>query len=216
MRALGLIIVLLIGGALPASAQSFAGCTKDQRGTLSAATRNAKALALSSSVNIRDDATFERWFGKYSRPNAERVRATFKAIFTTIKSGRVTYACDPVSSDGCEEGTYAWVYDDEPYLVHICPPFFELPTMAGLRPNSISGVNGTREGTIIHEVSHFRIVAATDDNCYRRDECSEMAKTDVQAAVENADSYQYFAEDVAFYGREAQILGKPQPDQNGD
>jgi len=200
-------LVLMCGTA--AHAQNYAGCSKAQRGSADAAIRNAKALALSSSVNIGNTPEFNRWFGKYSPASAEQVRANFKAIFTALRSGRVTVACDPVSPDGCERGTYAWVYDDEPYLVHLCPPFFDLPTMAQLNPNSAASENGTREGTIIHEVSHFRIVARTDDNCYSREDCSEMALGDVRAAVENADSYQYFAEDVAFYGRDATVVGKP-------
>ena len=174
-----------------------------------AAIRNAKALSLSASVNIGDTETYERWFGKYSIRSSERVRANFKSIFTTIRSGRVTVSCDRVSNTGCEDGTYAWVYDDEPFLVHLCPPFFDLPTMAGLRPTSPADRNGTREGTLIHEVSHFRVVARTEDHCYSRDNCSELAEDDADAVLENADSYQYYAEDISFYGRAAETVGKP-------
>jgi len=207
MRAAPLVLLMMY--ATPAAANNFAGCSKNERGEAVAAIRNAKALSLSASVNIKDDEVFERWFGKYSSRSSERVRANFKSIFTAIRTGRVTASCDPVSDDGCEDGTYAWVYDDEPYHVHLCPPFFELPTMAGLNPFTSAGENGTREGTIIHEVSHFRVVSGTDDNCYSREECTEMAAGDVDAALENADSYQYFAEDVSFYGRSAEVVGKP-------
>lgn len=192
-----------------AASENFVGCSKNERGEATAAIRNAKALALSASVNITDNDVYARWFGKYSSRSSERVRANFKSIFTAIRTGRVTVACDLISPEGCEDGTYAWVYDDEPYLVHLCPPFFDLPTMAGLNPNSTAGENGTREGTIIHEVSHFRIVSSTEDNCYSRDDCTEMAEGDVEAALENADSYQYFAEDVSFYGRSADVVVKP-------
>ena len=216
MRAFVLSVAIGLGLSGQVAAQNHAGCTKTQRGTADAAIRNAKALALSAAVNVSDTTVFERWFGKYRQSTAEDVRANFKSIFTAIRSGRVTVACDRVSPEGCEAGTYAWVYDDEPYLVHLCPPFFDLPSMAGLNPNSRSGENGTREGTIIHEVSHFRRVAATDDNCYSRDDCSELAGSDVGAVVSNADSYQYFAEDISFYGRSAEVVGKPSADRSGD
>jgi len=212
MRMVAICLLMSCAAASDAAAQNYAGCTKAQRGTVDASVRNAKALALSAAVNVTDSDEYRRWFGKYTVASAERVRANFKSIFTAIRSGRVTVACDPVTPDGCENGTYAWVYNDEPYLLHLCPPFFTLPTMAELNPDNEDSENGTREGTIIHEISHFRRVAGTDDNCYSRDECAELADNDVSAVLENADSYQYFAEDISFYNREADIVVKPTPD----
>ena len=54
----------------------------------------------------------------------------------------------------------------------------------------------------MHEVSHFLRVADTSDHCYSRRECREMAQDDAIRAIDNADSYQYFTEDVTYYARE--------------
>ena len=56
---------------------------------------------------------------------------------------------------------------------------------------------GSREGTLIHEMSHFNVVADTEDWCYGRSTCSAKARGNPTAALGNADSVQYFAEDAA-------------------
>ena len=80
--------------------------------------------------------------------------------------------------------------------------------MSGLRPGAETSNNGTREGTIIHEISHFNIVGRTEDNCYSREYCAEMATGNAYAVVRNADSYQYYTEDITHY--------KPAPETAAD
>ena len=82
-------------------------------------------------------------------------------------------------------------------MINLCPSFFAMPGVAGIVAGGVSFETGTREGTIIHEVSHFEAVAATGDHCYGRSDCAVMARRDPGLAVRNADSYQYFVEDVA-------------------
>ena len=84
--------------------------------------------------------------------------------------------------------------------MHYCRPFFSLPSVIGISPTSPLLENGTMEGTIIHEVSHFDQTAGTEDYCYSRTDCSRMAMRDPNSARRNADSLQYYAEDVLFYG----------------
>ncbi len=69
--------------------------------------------------------------------------------------------------------------------MHVCPAYFTLPPLTALRPGTRRSDNGTREGTIVHEVSHFLLVADTHDHCYSRSECSEMARQDPARAIEN-------------------------------
>jgi len=43
-------------------------------------------------------------------------------------------------------------------------------------------------------LSHFNVVAGTDDNVYGQAACRRIAKSDPAEAVSNADSHEYFAE----------------------
>jgi peptidyl-Lys metalloendopeptidase len=48
--------------------------------------------------------------------------------------------------------------------------------------------------TLIHEMSHFTVVAGTDDWAYGESAAAKLAKNNPTKAVDNADSHEYFAE----------------------
>lgn len=197
IRSCALTVFLMLPGL--AAADTFARCTKAEAETIARAVTDAKRLSTRAAAAVGDTPLFETWFGKYSTANAETVRRNLKNVVKAIRTGSVTTICAEVSPAECEISMYAYVYDDEPYRVYICPEFFSLPNMARLRPGQLSSNFGTRAGTIVHEISHFNVVANTDDNCYARDVCSDMAQTDPNSALQNADSYQYFSEDVTYF-----------------
>ena len=207
MHRFGLLVIVSFF-ATSAAAENYLGCNKEQLNIVDTAFRNAKALTLTAATAVGDTPEYERWFGAYSAGNAETVRENLKSVVGAIRSGNVTAHCDPSGYEGCEGGTYAWVYPHEPYLMHLCPPFFTLPPLTALQPGARRSDNGTREGTIVHELSHFTRVADTDDHCYSRSACAEMAGRDVRRAIDNADSYQYFTEDATYYARQL-VPGKP-------
>lgn len=178
------------------AAQGFENCTKAEVATATAAITDAKRVSLNAAAAVGDTPEFTRWFGKYAPETGEVVRANLKAIVGAVRSGTITTICENVGFDGCDPGTYAFVNATQPYRVHLCPSFFRMPSLNRLDPDQSSGENGSQTGTIIHELSHFRIVARTDDNCYARTVCSRMAQRNSVSAVHNADSYQYYAEDV--------------------
>lgn len=211
MRAFRLVLALLLAFSAGAAAADFQGCTKDERVIIKRAIGDAKGLAVFAAAAIADNEIYARWFGKYTPAQAEIVRHNLKSIAGAIRSGAVTAQCDPVRGDACEIDFYAFVYEDEPYLIHFCPRFFNQPAMSALRPGGLFSNNGTRAGTVIHEISHFRVIGRTLDTCYARDVCEEMAQDDAAAAIGNADSYQYFAEDVVHFSDRAstEAAGNP-------
>ena len=205
------IIVICLGwAALPAAAQDYEGCSPAHAKVIDEALGTAKQLTLKAAASVGDTPEYARWFGTYSQANAERVRASLKSVVTALRSGAVTAQCETIEDGGCDAGEYAWVYANEPYLMHLCPAFFRLPPLTTLRPGDRRSDNGTLEGTIVHEISHFLHVAATEDHCYSRRECSGMADDNPRRAVDNADSYQYFTEDVTYYARQV-LSDKPPP-----
>jgi peptidyl-Lys metalloendopeptidase len=208
-------LLLLWGLAAPATAQSYQGCNAAETRIIDQSLRSAKDLTLKAAAAVGDTPDYHRWFGTYSQANAEEVRANLKAIVTAIRGGGVTAHCEEIAEDGCSAGEYAWVYADEPYLMHLCPAFFDLPVLERLQPGSRRSENGTREGTLVHEISHFLRVARTDDHCYSRSVCQQMAREDAVRTIDNADSYQYFTEDVTYFARQP-LTNKPPPAPRAD
>ena len=205
---LAVLCVMLVAG--PAAAQRHANCNAAEAAVIETALQDAKALTLRAAVSVGPSETFEQWFGPYTRRNAEDVRTTLKSVLTSIKTGAVHTRCETLSDETCAAGAYAFVFPTMPYLVHICPRFFELPTVTALELGRAHSEYGSRGGTFIHELSHFTIAADTEDHCYGRAVCSDMAQDVPRLAVKNADSYQYFAEDVALLAKTS-AEGKPPP-----
>ena len=208
MRLLSGLVVLLAMLSSPAVAGTYTGCDRSEAAIISQSLDDAKTLTLKAASAVGDTPEYVRWFGTYDQRNAERVRATLKSIVTAIRAGAVTAQCEIVAPGACNSDEYAYVYTDNPYLLHLCPNYFDLPSLTNLRPGTRRSDFGTREGTIVHELSHFLHVAGTDDHCYSRSDCSAMAQRDSGLAIENADSYQYFTEDVTYYARQP-LADKP-------
>jgi peptidyl-Lys metalloendopeptidase len=208
VRSLLLFVLITLGA--PLHGDSFRDCTTAEARVLAQALDSAKALTVDAAAAVGDTREYGRWFGDYSVANAEYVRSNLKGIVAAIRRGTVTVECEQVEPDGCAAGEYAFVYTNRPYNLHICPSFFDLPTLSALRPGARQSDFGTREGTIVHELSHFEHVAGTEDHCYSRRECSAMAQEAPALAIENADSYQYFTEDVTYFSRQ-RVTGKPTP-----
>ncbi|SHJ21078.1 M35 family metallo-endopeptidase [Wenxinia saemankumensis] len=183
----------------PARAVTYETCTKAEQAEIAAAASGAMEMAQAAAAAVRDDDTFARWFGRYSDRNAETVRRNLKAVHDAISLDEINVRCINEGFEGCKDGTYAYVFREEHYHVHLCPSFRLLPAMFDFDAADPRMENGTREGTIIHELSHFVVIAGTDDHCYARGPCSDMARRDPFSAIRNADSYQYFAEDVGFF-----------------
>lgn len=198
--------VLLFGLSGPVAAQNYTNCTKSERAIIQTALARSKRLALTAATAVGPNPVFERWFGKFTPAQGEIVRRNLKSVVTAIRTGAVTAACINVNEKICEEDTFAFVVTDEPYLINLCPAFFDMDTMADLTTETAAAGNGTRAGTIIHEISHFDRVASTDDICYSREDCTDMAQDRPADALMNADSYQYFAEDVTFYGVTGEVV----------
>ncbi len=49
---------------------------------------------------------------------------------------------------------------------------------------------------MVHEMSHFNVVAGTDDVVYGQSGAKSLALSDPDGALNNADSHEYFAENT--------------------
>jgi peptidyl-Lys metalloendopeptidase len=89
---------------------------------------------------------------------------------------------------GCNQNYYAYVYPTRPYEIFVCRAFWSAP---------LTGTD-SKAGTLVHEMSHFNVTAGTDDHVYGQAGAKNLAITDPDAALDNADSHEYFAENNPF------------------
>lgn len=122
---------------------------------------------------------YTTWFGTYSLNNWNTAKSHFLAIQDAFDTKSVVIDC------GCKKpGVYAYVYSNQPYKIYVCGAFWNAP-MTG---------TDSKGGTLVHEMSHFLVVAGTDDYAYGQTDAKALAKSDPQKALDNADNHEYFAE----------------------
>ena len=99
-----------------------------------------------------------------------------------METAPMTFDC------GCKKRYYAYVYPNQPYTIYLCSVYWQAPATG----------TDSKAGTLIHETSHFTVVAGTDDWAYGQSAASSLAISDPVKAVDNADSHEYFAENTPF------------------
>lgn len=143
-------------------------------------TENAKGYLNGNSQGAR----YTTWMGAYTSTRYNTVTGNFVKIDTAMdqSAGQIKINC------GCSQNYYAYVYPTRPYEIFVCKAFWTAPT-AG---------TDSKAGTLIHEMSHFNIVAGTDDVVYGQAGAKNLAITNPDRAIQNADSHEYFAENTPF------------------
>lgn len=165
---------------------SFNDCTSGEKNTLNKALDNAElyaagarlALGLTTESARPNAKRYTTWFGKYTASRYTAVTQNFQSIYDALSTKTITFHCD------CDENYYAYVYPNKPYHIYICNLFWSAPAQG----------TDSQAGTIIHEVSHFKVVAGTKDHAYGHTNCKNLANNDPAKAIQNADSHEYFAE----------------------
>ncbi len=165
---------------------SYSGsCTNSEKNTLVSALSAASGIANNSASYLQNEAgnqngdRYDTWFGNYSSNNWNTVRENFVEIKDAIDTQNITFDCS------CNDNYYAYVYPSQPYVVYMCNAFWAAP-MTG---------TDSKAGTIIHEISHFNVVAGTDDLAYGQ---SAAMRLKAKRAIRNADSHEYFAENTPY------------------
>ncbi|HYD82072.1 MAG TPA: M35 family metallo-endopeptidase [Paucimonas sp.] len=162
---------------------SFSRCTSSQQNTIVNAMSAATNMATDSDAYLQANKTGSRyttWFGTYTSSRYSTVKSHFVAIKDAFLNKPVTVDC------GCNKTYYAYVYPTQPYKIYVCKAFWSAP-MTG---------TDSKGGTLVHEMSHFNVVAGTDDHVYGQSGAKSLAISDPNRAVENADSHEYFAENT--------------------
>lgn len=125
---------------------------------------------------------YTTWFGAYASTRYATAQSNFVAIDAAMdqNSGQITINC------GCDEDYYAYVYPSRHYEIFVCRAFWSAP---------LTGTD-SKAGTLIHEMSHFNVVAGTDDHAYGQANARNLAVANPARAIDNADNHEYFAENT--------------------
>ncbi|XP_019854626.1 PREDICTED: uncharacterized protein LOC109583643 isoform X2 [Amphimedon queenslandica] len=157
------------------SSASFTGGTAaNNKGTLDAHKQLCSGI---DRVNITNNDLYKKWFGAFTAAREKKVKAVYKKMRDGLAGNTVTYVN---GGPHCKPNTYGYTYHNVK-KVHICPAFYTFPVSCG------SPGTYTKEFGLIHEWSHA--FGLTVDNVYGSSQSQNLAKTNPDKAVANADNY---------------------------
>jgi peptidyl-Lys metalloendopeptidase len=171
-----------------AASVSFIGCSNTRSTQIRTALTSAESYA-SNSVSYLNAGTrgprYTTWFGTYNSNRYSTVRSHFANISNAASTKPLAFDCSTCPGTDYADA-YAYVYSNQPYRIYLCNSFWAAPN-AG---------TDSRAGTIIHELSHFSVVAGTNDYAYGKTAARNLARTNPSRAVRNADNHEYFGENT--------------------
>ncbi len=164
---------------------SFTGCTSSRQTALVTARSNAYNYSANSYNYLQAGtagARYTTWFGSYNSSRYSTVRSHFSSITNAMNNANVGFNCT------CTDSAYAYVYPTQPYNIYLCNAFWNAPATG----------TDSKAGTLVHEMSHFNVVAGTNDYAYGQTAAKNLAIQNPKKAIANADSHEYFAENTPF------------------
>jgi peptidyl-Lys metalloendopeptidase len=163
-------------------ATSFTSCSSTRQNQLLTARNDASTYAADSAAYLNAGQQGNRyitWFGTYLLSRYSTAKSHFVNISSAMDNASVHFDCTCTDS-----GVYAYVYPSQPYKIYLCGAFWSAPGTG----------TDSKAGTLIHEMSHFTVVADTDDWVYGQQGARNLAINNPSQAVTNADNHEYFAE----------------------
>ena len=172
-------------GTVSAAGLSFSGaCTSTEQSSISSAMSSARTYANNASTYLNGISSgttrYTTWFGAYSSTNLNTARTHFTNIKNALANAAVVVDCS------CNDSYFAYVYPASPYKIYVCNAFWSAPSTG----------TDSKAGTLVHEMSHFNVVAATDDHAYGQSAAKSLATSSPTRALDNADNHEYFAENT--------------------
>jgi peptidyl-Lys metalloendopeptidase len=169
----------------PDKSTTFSGrCSATQQSEINSAVGSAQTMANDSVSYLNGVSSgtprFTTWFGGYSSSNLSQIKSHYANIKNALDTKPLVFDCS------CKKSYYAYVYANQPYKVYLCRAFWTAP---------LSGTD-SKGGTIVHELSHFTVVAGTNDYVYGQSGARALAISNPAQARQNADSHEYFAENT--------------------
>jgi peptidyl-Lys metalloendopeptidase len=162
---------------------SFNKCTTSQQSDLNSARTQASTYSAGALRYLNANKLglrYTTWFGVVTSARSDLAKDHFVAIGVAMDTAAVKFDC------GCKKKYYAYVYPTKPYIIYLCSVFWTAPATG----------TDSKAGTLIHEMSHFNLVASTSDYVYGQTGAMNLAIAEPAKAVNNADNHEYFAENT--------------------
>jgi len=175
---------------------TYLNCSIPRQDLVRTAIREARTYSENAKGYLNTGTVGERykwWFGTFLTARYNSAKQNFVKIDTAmdLNAGQISIncLCDPQYEDA-----YAYVNPNDPYKIYVCNAFWAAP-MTG---------TDSKAGTLIHEMSHFTIVANTDDWVYGQTGAHNLALNNPDrtsgnpstSVVGNADNHEYFSENT--------------------
>jgi hypothetical protein len=155
----------------------FTNTTKSQEEIILKLTKNI--IDLNKPFVLTNNKLFEMWFGNYNVSNFELVDRNFIFIFSEISKENINYTISDFDTDFFAETTF---HGD---TITLFPKFWYKAKDSGF---------DTKLGILIHEFSH--ISCETTDLSGSVDDSLNLAKNSPEEAINAANNYEYYIEDL--------------------
>jgi peptidyl-Lys metalloendopeptidase len=168
-------------GMVTAASLTTTSCSASQQSTIASALSAAQTYANNADAYMAKTtmgSRYTKWFGTVNSTRVSTIRSHFANIKSTLATKPINVNC------GCTDSSYAYVYPNQPYTIYVCSAFWSAP---------LTGTD-SKAGTLVHETSHFTVVAGTDDWAYGQSAAASLAISNPSQAIDNADSHEYFSE----------------------
>lgn len=176
-------IASLQANAAAAASIAYTNCSASRQTTIASAITAARTMATSGKTYMTNGVIgtrYTKWFGANNASRVATVTTHFNNISSALNTAAITVDCS------CTDSSYAYVYPTQPYKIYVCNAFWAAP---------LTGTD-SKGGTLVHEMSHFNVVASTDDWAYGQSAAASLAISNPAKAIDNADSHEYFAENT--------------------
>ena len=155
------------GGGTP----GFTACSTTQQSQLTAARANASTYAQGASAYLNAGTAgpgTRRGSASSHDQRYNQVSSNFVKICGCVRATtNITYDCSS------KRNVYAFVYPSQPYKIYLGRVYWTAPATG----------TDSKAGTLIHEMSHFTVVAGTDDVAYGQTGAKALAISDPGSAI---------------------------------
>ena len=123
---------------------------------------------------------YTTWFGAYDSTRYSTAKTHFGVISNAMDTAAVTFDC------GCKKKFYAYVYANQPYTIYLCSVHLD----CAFDGYGLQGRHADpRDEPLYRRRRHERL-------CLRAVRRENLALTNPNNAVNNADNHEYFAENT--------------------
>jgi hypothetical protein len=151
--------------------------TAAKKAKVRAAHKNGYELAKNALAGLVKDEAYTLWFGAYKKSRLAIVKKNYQKVIANLEKKVFTYN---LSGTDCESGDYAYTFRGTT-TIWFCDAFWAAPDKG----------KDSKAGTVVHEHTHAS--SYTDDIQYGEMGCQQLALSDPDEAVRNADSHEYYA-----------------------